>query len=304
MKSRESTQSGIPRRRWEALIVTLLAVVSFGLGTSPAAADRTETPPGAAHATGWYLALGDSLAAGYQPGAPLDLQGGYVGDVLDAIRDDAPKTKLRNLACPGEDSAEMINGGGGCSYEEGSQLADALVFLGAHTATTRLITLTMGANDVTPCMNPAHAPAVIQQCVTATLVTFSANLASILGQLHQAAPSAQIIVTNYYDPYLASWLLGPAGQQLAVFSTLLQGQVNAVIAQVAGAHSAATADVAGAFETGNWTQTSFSLNGVPRTAPTNVATICQLTWMCLVGDIHPNDAGYDVLAGAVVAKLT
>ena len=35
---------------------------------------------------GWYLALGDSLAAGYQPGQGDDPTGGYVGGVLDAVR--------------------------------------------------------------------------------------------------------------------------------------------------------------------------------------------------------------------------
>lgn len=141
-----------------AVLATALATVLIGFGAGPASADRPHTPPGVASATGWYLGLGDSVAAGYQPGAPFDLTGGYVGDVLDAVRADAPKTKLRNLACPGEDSTEMISGGGACTYDQGSQLAQALVFLRAHTDTTRLITLTMGANDVTPCLKPTEPP--------------------------------------------------------------------------------------------------------------------------------------------------
>ena len=36
----------------------------------------------------------------------------------------------------------------------------------------------------------------------------------------------------------------------------------------------------------------------------NVATICQLTWMCTSNDDHPNDAGYTVIATTVVAKLS
>jgi hypothetical protein len=37
--------------------------------------------------------------------------------------------------------------------------------------------------------------------------------------------------------------------------------------------------------------------------PTNVATICAWTWMCQLGDIHANDTGYAVMAGAVAARL-
>lgn len=306
-----------PLSRRLALLATATALVaaSLGPGGSPAAADPAHASPGGTSTTGWYLALGDSLAAGYQPGAPFDLDGGYVGDVLDSVRAGAPQTKLRNLACPGEDSTEMITGGGGCSYEEGSQLAQALVFLRAHADTTRLVTLTIGSNDVTPCMNPAESPVTIQGCLVRRLGvadptqpppagSLAGNLDSVLRELHQAAPTAQVVVTNYYDPYLASWLQGPAGRDLAVFSTYLQGSVNAVIDAAATRNSAATADVAGAFETGNWSPTTLTLPGGTVTTPTNVARICQLTWMCLVGNIHPNDAGYDVIAAAVAAKLS
>lgn len=299
-----------------SVLATVLATISLGFGAGPAAADDpAQTPRGVASATGWYLALGDSLAAGYQPGAPFDLDGGYVGGVLDAVRTDETKTNLRNLACPAETSGQMINGGGRCTYEEGSQLAEALVFLRAHTATTRLITLTMGANDLIPCMRPTDPPTEIAACVYTTLGiadptqpppagSFGANFDSILEQLHQAAPNAQIVVTNYYNPYLASWLQGSAGQDMAVFSTNLQGTVNGMIQDVAAQNSAVTADVAEAFATSNWTLTSFTLGGVEITAPTNVARICELTWMCLVGNDHPNDTGYDVIADAVAARLS
>ena len=37
--------------------------------------------------------------------------------------------------------------------------------------------------------------------------------------------------------------------------------------------------------------------------PTNVATICAWTWMCRLGDIHADDAGYAVMTGVVAARL-
>jgi hypothetical protein len=41
--------------------------------------------------------------------------------------------------------------------------------------------------------------------------------------------------------------------------------------------------------------------------PTDVARVCALTWMCtappLGPNLHPNDTGYHVIAGALAADL-
>jgi hypothetical protein len=143
------------RRRW-AVVVTVLALVGL---TAPGAAAQgrpSATPPpppaAAANATGWYLALGDSLAAGYQPGQGDDKTGGYVGGVLDAVRTSTPKTRLVNVACSGETVVTMVVGGR-CAYDEGTQLAQAVEFLHAHSRTTRLVTIDIGANDVQRCVS-------------------------------------------------------------------------------------------------------------------------------------------------------
>src|ERR687890_545418 len=89
-----------------ALVTIVMVTGSVGLLSTTA-----QAPPGSSRATGWYVALGDSLAAGYQPGAGDDKDGGYVGLVLDAKQDTSPKTKLLNLACSGETSTTLVNGG-------------------------------------------------------------------------------------------------------------------------------------------------------------------------------------------------
>lgn len=50
--------------------------------------------------------------------------------------------------------------------------------------------------------------------------------------------------------------------------------------------------------------TSFTLDGVEMTAPTNVDTIWQRTWRCLVRDMQPNDPGLGLIADAVEATLS
>src|SRR5205823_4327720 len=78
------------------------------------------TPAGAAQERTQYLALGDSLAFGYQPSGVFDQ--GYVQQ-LHAMH---PELALTNLGCPGETSQTLV-AGGKCPYPGGvSQLKAAL----------------------------------------------------------------------------------------------------------------------------------------------------------------------------------
>lgn len=288
------------RRRW-AVVVTVLALV--GLSAPAAAAQgRPSAPPTAAAAanpTGWYLALGDSLAAGYQPGQGDDKTGGYVGGVLDAVRADTAKTKLVNVACSGETVVTMVDGGR-CAYEEGTQLAQAVQFLHAHSRTTRLVTIDIGANDVQRCVS--RSPLGIDlACVQQGLGDVQRLLPQVLAQLHAAAPGARIIVLNYYNPFLAAYLTGAAGQALAQQSVALQATLNAIIAGAAATVGADVADVATDFH--STVTTPVDVPALGGLVPTNVATICALTWMCRLGDIHANDAGYAVMAATVAGRL-
>jgi len=66
-----------------------------------------------AHARGGdtvsYLALGTSLAVGFQPG-PGETAKGYVDDLWRSMGEQIPGLALRNVGCPGETSRSMITG--------------------------------------------------------------------------------------------------------------------------------------------------------------------------------------------------
>jgi lysophospholipase L1-like esterase len=122
-----------------------------------------------ASAVHYYVALGDSLAEGYQPNG--DLTHGYADDLYAALKVEDPSLKLEKLACGGETTSSMISGvlpwgslGSRyfCGYRarsaqlaHGSQLADAVAFLGAHKDKVSLITTDIGGNDVEPCLTSA-----------------------------------------------------------------------------------------------------------------------------------------------------
>ena len=289
------------RRILTALALALLTLTG---ATSAAASPPAPAESGAANATGWYLALGDSLAAGYLAGQGDHPQGGYVGGVLDDVRADEGRTKLENLACSGETTSSMIVGGR-CAYDAGSQLDAAVEFLHAHGRFTRLVTIDIGGNDIATCGFQGLPPA----CTSAGLATLRANLPTILQRLRAAAgPDVPIVVLNYYDPFLAFWLLDTPGSStddvygdLATGSLALLGTVNGIIGDAAAGADAQVADVATAFSTEAFTPT-VPLPGYGE-VPLNVARICQWTTMCTQQDFHATPAGYAVMAEAVVAVI-
>jgi lysophospholipase L1-like esterase len=237
---------------------------------------------------GWYVALGDSLAAGYQPDTGDHKRAGYVGQVFSTLKDSQPNTKMRTFACSGETSTSLVKGGVCDDYAEGSQLAQARYFLTRHSRSTRLVTLSIGANDVTPCLSDPDT----QTCVLTALGALTKNLDRVIGAVHEAAPNARIVTTNYYNPYLAKWFTDPAQ---AAQTTLLQHLLNSTIKTATKKVHGKTASVARGFHS----YAPHKVDGVPF----NVGAICSLTWMCTKTNIHPNDAGYAIIAQAVEAKL-
>jgi lysophospholipase L1-like esterase len=279
------------RIRIMAVAIAALAAV-LGLSTTPAFAAPLVKP------AQFYLALGDSLAAGYQPGQGDNKTGGYVGRVWHAAYALVPHTALVNDACSGETTTTMINGGI-CTYDHGSQLNEAVAFLRAHHNFTTLITIDIGANDVDQCV----VGGVIDfPCVQQGINTLQQNLPTIYNSLVTAAPNAKIIAVNYYDPFLAAWLQRtPEGRSTAKASVSLAGSINNLIFQAAvGGLDLDYADVAATFKTTDFTTILDQPYGH---IPVNVAKICQWTYMCTLGNIHPNDGGYAAIARTVIPIL-
>jgi lysophospholipase L1-like esterase len=280
------------------VVVALLLLPSIGAAQSTNGVSR-------------MLAIGDSLSVGIQPdenGVNQRTDDGYPDQllqILDQAGFGGRKLKLIKLGCPGETTVTM-QFGGICDYDEGSQLAQALVALRSHKDKIALITIDMGANDILAagCVDGNDVDIA---CIVGALNQIGANLPIILTAIRQAAPNVPIVGMNLYNPFLAAWLTGPEGQALAMQADLFAQLLNlTVYAPVYGAFGIPVADAYGAFNSDNFTDM------VPFPppffmVPLNVATLCALTWNCAlppVGpNIHPNVDGYGVLAGAFAAEV-
>ncbi|WP_460468098.1 SGNH/GDSL hydrolase family protein [Calidifontibacter terrae] len=272
---------------------------TFGLITAAAALVATSAPAYATPAgtnpkaeSGLYVAMGDSLAAGYQPGQGDDKAGGYVGQVYSSARSQFHGLKMTNLACSGETTSSLI-ANSKCTYAGGSRSQlDTAINLMRSSGKTKLVTLDVGANDVQTCV--ARTGSIDLPCLQQGLINVATNLPTIVKKVRAAAgPDAQIVVLNYYNPFLVFWVAGnPA---LAQYSQGLQKTLNDSIAAAAASGDAQVADIATTFKSTDWTLTPTALGNVP----TNVAMICGYTWMCSKTDIHANDAGYTLMANTV-----
>lgn len=235
------------------------------------------------------LALGDSLAFGYQAEKvlrnPFDLTQFHTGFAFvfaKRLAQTAPgaRAQLVNYGCPGETTGSFLTGP--CLYQaagfplhagyRGSQIDAAEALLAGQHGQVSPILISLGANDVLALL--ALCPGLDPRCVGATLPGIldgvALNLSQILTRLRAAAPDAEIILLQIYNPLELAF---PGSNVLAV-------SLNEVIGKVAAAYRAR---VANAFP-------PFNLAPQP-------ATLCSLTLICTVfGDIHASDAGYAVIA--------
>jgi lysophospholipase L1-like esterase len=308
----------VDHRRFIALTGVIAAAVAIGGpaaasagpagqgSISSAAASAADSP--SHRGGGWgrpdekfdyYLALGDSLAAGVQPnaqGQSLPTNQGYAMDLAASLRDDNRHLGFVDLGCPGETTSTMLNGGCPVPHSYTDQVDAATAFLAQHRHARVLVTLDIGANNVDGC---ATASGIDTACVAAGLQTAATDVPKILGKLKAAAGRhVEFVAMNYYDPFLASWLSGPAGQAEATASVQLSGQLNGILGAAYQAFGVKVADVSARFKTTQFTplvQLTPSLK-----VPVNVARICQWTWMCApapVGpNIHANKRGYEEIA--------
>ena len=294
--------------RWR--LAALAGLLLAGLPQLASAAGRQAT---ATTQPTYYLALGDSLATGYQPPAGVTLTacafsaggyaGGYACDLSQALQKANPSLQAVNLSCPGETTTSMLTGAGSPCYSAGpSQLLQAVQFLKAHRGQMALVTLDIGANNVDGC---ASLSGISLSCVDQGLQAVGTQLPVILAALRQAAgPRVPIVGMNYYDPFLAAYLLGtPTGAVLAMQSVGVTVLFNQLLDGIYALAGDPVADVQDTFQTQNFAP-DWSFGGLP----TNVALICQWTWMCNLQNIHANDTGYTAIAGTfeqipVVARL-
>jgi lysophospholipase L1-like esterase len=237
----------------------------------------------------FIVALGDSLTFGFQQVKfnanpdPANFNTGFVDDFAALVHQTpvGRRAQVVNFGCPGETSASLL--AGPCAYHAagfglhvnyaGAQIDAATQFIATNSDQVGTILVDIGSNDLLalvracgglnlPCI-AAGAPAVIS--------TLASNYAQILGRLRAAAPDAEIVVLELYNPFI---VIDP---RTNAFAPLINGAIDPVARSF------------GAF-------TANPFPGIDQTQP-EPQTACALTLMCTpLVDIHLSDAGYQFAA--------
>lgn len=305
------------RIRWTAAVAAILVVA----GCSGGGGEQETATSAQSH----YLSLGDSLTVGVQPdesGARQETSEGYTDVLYRTLKDADSTLRHERMGCGGEDTTTFIEGGiADCDtrYERGSQLDEAVAFLEEHGEQVGLVTLTIGANNFTDCVEGlAPEPGsrteldiddvgLDRDCVNDGLERLETEVPVIAERLTDAAgPQTQIVAMTYYNPFLALSLLEEneenadkvaedAESGVADGTVEIMEDVNDSLTTTYQAAGIDVADVDEVFDGSNTTVPDDSGTGMP----VNLQNICDLTWMCNTAqgpDIHTNLAGAQEIA--------
>lgn len=195
------------------------------------------TVPASANDEAGYLALGDSVAFGFNPlvfnSNPTDTDA-YIGypEVLSK--------HVVNASCSGETSPSLIAGppDNGCAAFRsvaplhvgytGTQLAFAVAYIRAHPG-TQLVTIDIGANDLFILLRTCNGSS---SCFAAgfpvLLSTLASNLTTIYGSLHAAGFRGHLVALTYYltdyNDQNAKVAIGAINQVVTAVTTAFGGR--------------------------------------------------------------------------------
>jgi lysophospholipase L1-like esterase len=287
-----------------SLIRTLTVALALGaaLLTLPAAAGAKPKQ--------LYVSLGDSYATGYQvtPQGGRNTRNGFAYQIPGLAKKRGYDLKLVNFGCGGESSTSLLTrvsvcagpGPGGRDYAGTTQIHAAEAFLRKHRDRVKLITVSIGGNDVTACARAADPIA----CVGTAVQTIEKNVTEIAKRLRKAAgKKARIVGITYPDVILGQWVGENANQDLARLSVVAFKQfINPTLTKAYEAAGGRLVDVTattGAY--GSLDELVELPSGTM--VPEPVAKVCELTYYCEFRDIHARTSGYRIIAKLVANTL-
>ena len=246
-----------------------------------------------------YLALGDSIAFGYDPtlvvlNMPLPSPDKFIGypEVVAQVENLLHSTVEINAACPGQTSYSFFAGGmdNGClgfrssiglhTTYSGTQESFAISQL-ASNKRIKLVTLSIGGNDLLlveeECAAAANFPLCVGAQLPAVLGAYAQNLTRILSGIRiQANYQGTLVIVKNYAPNANPLFIGAVGA------------LNQVMVSVGSQFRVKFAESFDAFQLA-----SALFGGDP----------CKAGLIISLGngtcDVHPSKLGRDLLAATV-----
>lgn len=260
--------------------------------------------------------LGDSITFGeddlvYEPS---DGDRGYVGRFADFLAaQDGDRPEVRNFAIDGETASSFVTGTGrtppvvgrtddilalqNTNYDPGNILTQSEQFsrsVAAELAAgndVAAVTVTLGFNELAALASLPPAEALAQ--IPATLAAYQASVRGVLAQVRGLVPDAPLFLLGYFNPFPGD----PGDNPAEPIFSAAGDDLNAIIASLADEFGASFVDVAPAF-VGNEAEFTF----IDEQPAGFVLTEGPFGGLEPIGNVHPNAAGYDAIAAALIAE--
>lgn len=261
-----------------------------------------------------YVSLGDSYATGYQPtaqGVGRNTRHGFAFQLPGLAKPRGYNFQLVNFGCAGATTTSILESKGcnplaralgGPAYTNRTQTAAAEAFLRANRGKVGLITVSIGGNDVTKCVNDADPT----NCVAEGVKVIKTNVTKLAKRLRAAAgPNVRLVGITYPDVVLGLWTTGKQSDQdfaklsLFAFRGLVNPALKAAYTSVRKGSFVDVTDATGAYTPLDQTTTLAPYGQIP----VAVAKVCQLTYYCQFRDIHARTSGYKLIAQLIAKTL-
>ncbi|WP_274912524.1 SGNH/GDSL hydrolase family protein [Streptomyces sp. WZ-12] len=227
-------------------LIGVASALTTGTAAIPAQAATAGVPRGVK-----YVAMGSSFAAGpgitpTKPGSPAGCErsaDNYASKVAARLG-----LALTDVTCSGATTADILTTG-----QDGQPPQ-----ISAVAADTRLVTVTIGGNDVDylgslidySCQDTQRSPcgAVDQDAIGTALKTVHTKIGDVVAAVHRRAPKAQVLLVNYLTVLPTSGVCSgvPLTAAQAGFERNVAARLRSATQQAAAAQRATVIDAASA----------------------------------------------------------
>jgi lysophospholipase L1-like esterase len=294
-----------------ALVLVLALLVALALpATAPAAKGGNEKGKGEKQ---FYVSLGDSYSTGYQPGPPGQLGSsttdGYAYKLPKLAKKKNYNLKLVNFGCGGETTTSLLDRTTPClgpaikgpDYTGQTQIAAAESFIKKNRKEVDVITVSIGGNDITSCVNTPDPAA----CVAQRMPEVEARIKVIMERLRAAAgKKTEIVGITYPDVILGLYTGGSQEEKdfAAISVIAFRDFINPALKRAYESQQGIFVDVTA--NTDAYVPFEQTTNFAPYgEIPVAVATVCRITYYCERRDIHAKAEGYLIIAQLIADAL-